>query len=140
MSAALGLRLAALAAAALLAGVFGIALSQAGRSSTPAAMPEPAAGPWGGWTTALAGVALSLSSQGRASDCGWLVRRSTLGVLHPVLPCGARVFVEYGGRRALTRVVGHRPVAPADQLDVTPHLARILHLEGVRRVRWAFAR
>jgi hypothetical protein len=140
MSAALAQRVVALAAAALLTGVFGIGLSQAGQSSTPSAVPEPAVGPWGGWSTALAGVATSLSREGKPLDCGWLVRRGTLGLLHPVLPCGALVYVEFGGRRVLTRVVSNEPVARGHQLDLTPRLARILRLEGVRRVRWAFAR
>ena len=59
MSAAFGQRIAALAAAALLAGVFGIALSQAGRDSSGPQLPEPAVGAWGGWSTALAGVSAS---------------------------------------------------------------------------------
>jgi hypothetical protein len=48
MSPVLAQRLLALAGAALLAGVFGVALSQAGRDSLEAALPEPAVGLWGG--------------------------------------------------------------------------------------------
>jgi len=140
MSPVLGQRLAALAAAALLAGVFGVALSQAGHDSSAFPAPEPAVGPWGGWSTALAGAAATAPAGGKASDCGWIVNRRTLGVVHPVLPCGARIFVEYGGARALTRVVARSPVPRDRELDLTPALARRLGLDGVREVRWAYAR
>jgi hypothetical protein len=133
-------RAAALAAAALLTGVFGVALSQAGRGSPDTRLPEPAVGVWGGWSTALAGVAPSASRGGRPSGCGWLVMPRALGVLHPALPCGARIFVEYGGQRALTQVVARSPVGQGRELDLTPRLAKRLHLEGVRELRWAFSR
>jgi hypothetical protein len=140
MSTALGQRLAALAAASLLVGVFGVALSDAGRGSSAATGPTPAVGAWGGWTTALAGVAVPVRMGGRTSDCGWIVNRRTLGVIHPVLPCGARIFVEYGHTRALTRVVARSPVPRDRELDLTPALASRLGLEGVREIRWAYAR
>jgi hypothetical protein len=140
VTAVLGQRLVALAAAALLAGVFGAALSQAGRDSPEADLPEPAVGLWGGWTTVLAGVAPQAPRAGRRSGCDWFVRQRTQGVVHPTLPCGARIFVEYGGRQALTQVVARFPVGQGRQLDLTPRLARRLDLEGVREVRWAFPR
>ena len=140
MSAALGQRIAALGAAALLAGAFGVALSQAGRDSRESALPEPAVGPWGGWTTVLAGVAPQAPRIGRRSGCDWVVLPRTQGVVHPTLPCGARLFVEYGGRRALTQVVARFPVAEGHQLDLTPRLARRLGLRGARELRWAFTR
>ena len=140
MSAVFGQRVAALAAVALLTGVAGVALSQAGRDASGRAVAVPAVGAWGGWSTALAGVAASASPGGRPSDCGWIVNRRTLGVVHPVLPCGARIFVEYGGTRALTRVVARSPVARDRELDLTPALAKRLGLDGVREIRWAYAR
>ncbi len=140
MSAVFAQRAAAIAAAALLTGVFGVALSQAGRESTDTQLPEPAVGVWGGWSAALAGVAPSSPRGGRPSGCGWLVMPRTQGVLHPALPCGARIFVEYGGRQALTRVVARSPVGQGRQLDLTPTLAKRMRLDGVREVRWAFSR
>jgi hypothetical protein len=133
-------RVVALAAAALLAGVFATALSQAGRESSVSALPGPAVGLGGGWSTVLAGVAPIAPRAGRRSGCDWVVLSRTEGVLHPTLPCGARIFVEYGGRRALTQVVAHVPVGQGRQLDLTPRLARRLGLEGVRELRWAFTR
>jgi hypothetical protein len=140
VSAILGQRLAALAAAALLAGVSGVALSQAGTDAPDRSVGEPAVGSWGGWMTALAGVAARVPDGGARSDCGWFVNRRTLGIVHPVLPCGARVFVEVEGRRALTRVVARSPVPGGHELDLTRALASRLDLEGVREIRWAYAR
>jgi hypothetical protein len=136
----LGQRLAALAAAALLVGMFGVALSEASQDSSVVGGPMPAVGPWGGWSAALAGVAGTVRPGGRPSDCGWIVNRRTLGVVHPVLPCGARIFVEYGGTRALTRVVARSPVPRDRELDLMPALAGRVGLEGVREIRWAYAR
>jgi len=133
-------RLAALAAATLLLGTLGVALSQAGRESSESALPEPAVGPWGGWTTVLAGVAPQAPPAGRKSGCDWVVVPGTQGVIQPTLPCGSRLYVEYRGRRALTQVVAKLPVGQGRQLDVTPRLAKRLGLEGVREVRWAFTR
>jgi len=133
-------RVAGLAAAALLAGVSSLALAQAGRDDKQLIVPEPAVGAWGGWTAARAGVATGLSGRGGAEDCGWLVGPMSMGVIHPVLPCGARIFIEHGGRRALTRVVAQSPVGNGRQFDLTPRLAKALGVTGVRDVRWAFSR
>ncbi len=46
----------------------------------------------------------------------------------------------YGGRTALSQVVAHDPVPAGREFDLTPALADRLHLGGVRRVRWAYAR
>jgi hypothetical protein len=131
-------RAAALAAAALLAGTFAVALGATRSDEGDRALPEPAVGPGGVWPTAPAGVATV--GRGRPSGCGWAVRSGTLGVVHPVLRCGVKIFVEHGGRRALTRVVAHAPVAEGRQLDLTPALAKRLGIEGVREIAWAYAR
>jgi hypothetical protein len=64
----------------------------------------------------------------------------TLGVVHPVLPCGAKLFVEYNGRRVFTEVVDRSAVARTEEMDLTPALADRVHLTGVQEIRWAFAR
>lgn len=140
MSPVLVQRMLALCAAALLTGAFGVALSQAGRDSSRSALPEPAVGPWGGWTTVLAGVAPQAPRAGRKSGCDWVVVPRTQGVIHPTLPCGSSLYVEYGGQRALTQVVAKLPVGQGRHLDLTPRLATRLGLQGVREVRWAFTR
>ena len=88
----------------------------------------------------VAGVAPQAPRAGRKSGCEWVVVPRTQGVLHPTLPCGSSLYVEYGGRRALTRVVAKLPVGQGRQLDLTPRLAGRLGLEGAREVRWAFTR
>lgn len=140
MSHAFVQRAAVLAAAALLAGVFGLALAQAGRDGDSAELPAPAVSSLEDWSTALAGVAKTVPLAGRPGDCGWLLVRRTQGVIHPVLPCGTRIYLAYGERVALTRVVAQSPVGDGRQVDVTPRLAQRLGLTGVREVRWTFSR
>lgn len=140
MSPAYAQRAAALAAAALLAGVFAVALAESGRGGGSEDLPGPAVATLEDWTAALAGVARQAPRAGRAGDCGWLVLPSTQGVIHPVLPCGTRLYVEYRGRRALTRIVARSPVGDGRRFDLTPRLARRLDLEGVQEVRWMFSR
>ena len=128
----------ALAGAALLAGVVALALADRGGSRSRAgALPEPVGAPGGAWYEALAGV----DARGpRRSACGYRLRSSTLGVAHPVLPCGARLYILYRGRQALTQVVDRGSAGLGRELDLTPALAQVLHVEGVRRVQWAYAR
>lgn len=137
MTADFGQRAAALAAVGLLALVVALALS--GRSepaSVRPALPAPAATSESDWYTAMAGVAANVR---RRSPCGAL-ERGTLGVLHPVLPCGAKLYLAFAGKRVLTQVVGRGPSAPGRQLDLTPALARRIGFRGVQPVRWTFAR
>ncbi len=57
-----------------------------------------------------------------------------------MLPCGAKVFLAYGGKTVLTTVVDHGPLTPGQDFEVTPALADLLDLSGVQTVRWSFAR
>jgi hypothetical protein len=93
-----------------------------------------------GWTNAVAGVARGYPARGRSSSCGWLLRPGTLGVVHPVLPCGTKVFVELHRKRVYTQVVDRGPVPARDDFDLTAALAERLGLVGTEEVRWAFAR
>jgi Lytic transglycolase len=136
----LGQRLLAVTGAALLAGVVAVAVAQQNESSARASGPQPAVGQGAGWTTAVAGVARVYPVRGRRSGCGWLLLPGTLGVVHPVLPCGTKVFVELHGRRVYTQVVDRGPVPAREDFDVTAALAERLGLAGTEEVRWAFAR
>jgi hypothetical protein len=102
-------------------------------------LPRPAVSNVTGWYTALAGVR-SRPLARRASGCGTLLDPKTLGVDHPVLPCGAKLFVEFGGRTVLTSVVDRGPFGPDREFEVTPALAELLGLSGVQTIRWSFAR
>lgn len=128
-------RVAGLAAVALLATVVPLALTHRdlGRD-TDAGLPEAV-----GWTTALA-APYGPSPGHRRTGCGLRFTAETLGVAHPVLPCGVKVFVSYRGTRVLTQVVDHGPAVAGRTFDVTVGLARKIGLRGTQRVRWAYAR
>ena len=140
MTSGLPQRVLALAGAALLAGVLALAVAEQNRSTAHAAGPQPAVGAGAGWYAAVAGVARGFPIGGKRSRCGWLLEPGTLGIVHPVLPCGAKLFVDYGGKRVYTEVVDRAPVPSGENFDLTAALADRLGLTGTRDVRWAFAR
>lgn len=134
MTLAAAQRTLALAAIALLAGVLALAISS--RGDEQRAQGVPAAG--GGWYEALAG------SRGPAGDaertaCGLILTSRSLGVSHPVLPCGAKIVISYDGQEILTEVIDRGPKTPGRQFDLTDSLAERLGLEGTQRIRWRFA-
>ena len=92
----------------------------------------------GGWYQALA-VARDTRGGRRQTACGHIVEPATMGVAHPVLPCGAKIFVAYGDVAALTQVVDRGPSRPGRTFELTAALAMELGLEGVQPVRWRFA-
>ena len=139
MTPALAQRELALAGVALLCVVVALALgssSSGGERRDP--LPQPAADDGGTWYRALAGPAAG--RYGRRSDCGQVIRPTTLGVAHPVLPCGAKIFISFGGNEVLTQIVDHGPRGPGRDFDVTPALAARLGLRGTQPIRWTYAR
>ena len=131
----------ALGAAALLAVVVALAVV-AKRDEVPAAaspLPQPAVSKLSGWYPALAGVR-KRPLAGHPSGCGTLLDPKTLGVGHPVLPCGAKIFLAYGGKTVLTTVVDRVPRAPGYEFELTPALSELVDLTGVQKIRWSFAR
>jgi hypothetical protein len=141
MSALLVQRLLALAAAGLLAIVIGLAVASRGDEVAGAGttLPRPAVSSLSGWYAALAGVR-GRPLAGKVSGCGTLLSPRTLGVDHPVLPCGAKIFVAFGGKIVLTTVVDRGPFTPRPDFEVTPALGDLLRLRGVQQIRWSFAR
>jgi len=77
---------------------------------------------------------------GRRTACGQVLGPDTVGVSHPTLPCGVRVFVTLNGRTVLTEVIDRGPYKPGRQFDLTDALARRLGLHGVQRIHWSYAR
>ncbi len=139
MSAAVAQRLLGLAAVAILAGVIAVAVVER-RSSDAGATPTPtgAAAPGGGWYSALAG------SRGPAGDaerttCGLILTSKSLGVSHPVLPCGAKLLIRFGGQTMLTEVIDNRLKSPGRQFELTDQLAADLGIDGTQAIDWRFA-
>ena len=90
------------------------------------------------WYEALA--APRTGPYGGRSDCGQILQRTTVGVAHPVLPCGAKIFIAFGGKQVLTEIVDHGPDSPGLEFELTAALARELDLRGVQPIRWSYAR
>jgi hypothetical protein len=130
MKAALARRQAALAGVALVGALGAIALTRLGDepSPPPAAVVE--------WQEARVGI---LADTGDSAACGEAPTPATVGVAHPVLPCGAELLLEHEGRRAQAEVVARSMVESGRAFDLTPALARRLGIAGEAVVRWRFA-
>ena len=131
----------ALAAVALLGCVLAFAASSwnddGGGSTEPAARPVPV--PGSGWYRALAAPYPASTTRERTA-CGQRLGPQTLGVAHPVLPCGVKLYISYGDKLVLTQVVDRGPGAPGRDFDVTRALAARLDLVGTQQIRWRYAR
>ena len=130
-------RLLVLAAAAFLGALAAIAVvQQQGEHTVPASFgsaPAPA-----GWNRAFAGSRGAVGDAERTT-CGEVLTTKSLGVTHPVLPCGARLVLRHGGVDVLTEVIDNKLVEPGRQLEVTQALARMLKLTGTQEIEWRFA-
>ncbi len=129
MNTALAQRLIALAAVALLVGATALVLLRL--RDNPPRGPRPVH-----WYAARAAPYAAPTR----TACGLRTTARTLGIAHPVLACGAKLFVAYGGTEVLTQVIDKAPQLPGREFDVTRALARRLGLHGTQRVQWAFAR
>jgi hypothetical protein len=139
VSAAVAQRLLGLAAVALLAGVIALAVVER-RSSDANATPPPtgAVAPGGGWYSALA------ASRGPVGDaqrttCGLILTNKSLGVSHPVLPCGAKLLLRFGNQTVLTEVIDNKLESPGHQFELTEQLAADLGIDGTQQIDWRFA-
>ncbi len=131
MSPAVLQRQAALVGAALLAGLLVVVLDRSAQTA-PAVAPPPVAAPQ--WQTAV--VSVTSVQAGTACEAG---SRQIPGVIHPVLPCGAKLEVSANGEELRTEVVGRGPVAAGSDFALTPALAVELGIRDGDRVRWRFA-
>ena len=122
-----------LAGLALLAAAISLAVTAQTRK-------EHGAGPQQeGSFVALAGSS-GPAAFGRRTACGGVIHPDTEGVAHPTLPCGARIFISYGGKTVLVQVIDRGPYVPGRQFDLTDALARRLGLHGVQEIHWSYAR
>jgi rare lipoprotein A (peptidoglycan hydrolase) len=123
-----------LACVAILAGATALAVTARTRATTP--LPMPAAV---GSYVALAGSSGALGV-GRHTACGSTIAPTTIGVAHPTLPCGTRIYLTYRGERVLTEVIDRNPRQSDRQFDLTEALAERLGLTGVQQVEWSYVR
>ena len=139
MSVAVLQRTVALAAVALLGAVGALALTGGGSGGAVAETgPRPVPAPGGGWYTALAG------SRGQAADaerttCNQILTGRSLGVSHPTLPCGTKLYVAYGSLEVFTEVIDTRLKQQGRQFELTEALAQRLGIVGTQQIRWRFA-
>ena len=128
----------ALAAVALLAALAALALSGRGEATQTSSGPRPVPTADGGWYTALAG-SRGAPRDAERTTCGQVLTGRSLGVSHPVLPCGAKLFIAYGDAEVLTEVIDGRLKKPGRQFELTEALAQRLGIEGTQQIRWRFA-
>ncbi len=137
MTAHVAQRLLALAATAFLAGLIAIAVVDR-RESTPAAAPQGATAAGGGWYDALA-APRAVGGDAERTSCGLILTIRSLGVTHPVLPCGAKILIRYGDETVLTEVIDNDLKESGRQFELTPPLARLIGLDGTQQVEWRYA-
>ena len=129
-----------LAAVALVAAVGALALtSNRGDGSAAATAPRSVPAPNGGWYTALAG-SRGATADAERTTCRLILTGRALGVTHPLLPCGAMIYIEYGGIERLTEVIDTKLKEPGRQFELTEVLAQRLGLDGTQEIRWRYAR
>jgi hypothetical protein len=137
MSPALAQREVALAGVALLAAIVSLALTSHGDHKKTTGLIQPMTLN-GSWRQSLAGA--EPVQYGRRTNCSIVLRPNTVGVTDSVLPCGVKLYLQYGNSpEILTQVIARRPVPPGRKFELTPKLAEKLGIDGVQRIRWVFA-
>jgi rare lipoprotein A len=129
-----------LAGITLIVGVAALALGRrdaGGHQKFPDAIPVP--GTKSGYYTARAAPYGPTASH-RRTACGQPFTKDTLGVAHPVLPCGVKVYIRFHGHEVLTQVVDRGPNVPGRDFDITKALADRLDLHGTQTIKWRYAR
>ena len=128
----------ALAAVALLGGVVALAIIEQRREEPkPPVLPEAVPAPGGGWYEAPVAPHLDERTGARTS-CGFILRKRTAGIAHPVLGCGTKLYLEFDDHEVLTQVISRRTPSGVD-FAVTRRLARMLGLRSTDVVKWRFA-
>lgn len=130
-------RLLSLAAIAFLAGLVAVAVVER-RAEEPVSAPTGAVAAGGGWYEALAAPRPPGEDAERTS-CGLVLTARSLGVTHPVLPCGAKLLIRYGGETVLTEVIDNDLASTGRQFELTSALAALVGLDGTQEVEWRYA-
>ena len=137
MTPSLPQRLVVLSAVALLAAVTAVAVVERSTRASTSLEATTAPAP-GGWNTAFAGTRGPVGDAQRTT-CGQVLTPRSLGVTHPVLPCGAKLVLRNGDKQVLTEVIDNKLVESDRQLEVTEKLASLLGLQGTQEIQWRFA-
>jgi hypothetical protein len=135
--AVIGQRLVLLAAVAFIAAVSAAAIVEQREVDEGAAALTSAPAP-AGWNVAFAG-SRGATGDAQRTTCGQVLAPQSLGVTHPVLPCGAKVILRSGDTQVLTEVIDNALVEPGRQLEVTESLASMLGIDGTVELEWRFA-
>jgi hypothetical protein len=130
----LALRMTGLAALALVAGVIALAVAKNGSHSADATLPVPG----GIWYSALAAPA-RLPTKPTRTACGRVLNAKTLGVMHPVLPCNVKIYIEYNDKRVLTAVIGRATSIAGPDFHLTRALADSIGLHARQQIHWRYA-
>jgi hypothetical protein len=126
----------AVAAGVLLAALIAVAVASHFRDS-PSGPELPAR--VGNWYQARA-APLSADLEGTTTACGVELGRQTMGLADPVLPCGAKIYVGYGGEDVLTQVIATGPGALPERASGSRLRSRqSLGIERPVTVRWSYA-
>ena len=139
MSAAVAQRLLGLAAVALLAGVIAVAVVE---RRSRRCQRDADADRRGRTRRRLVLGARGIARAGRrrrAHTCGLILTSKSLGVTHPVLPCGAKLLIRFGGQTVLTEVIDNRLKSAGRQFELTERLAADLGIDGTQEIDWRFA-
>jgi hypothetical protein len=106
------------------------------RDEEPAPLPPVGVGIR--WEHAVVGV-LPPEAYAHETECDVKLRSGTIGVAHPVLPCGVDLVVASEGREVRTEVVERGPVRAGHDFELTQALAEELGVRGTQAIRWRFA-
>ena len=126
----------AVAAGLLLAALAGLAVASHFRDSAPAPKLPARVGNW--YQARAAPMRADL--EGTTTACGVELGRQTMGLADPVLPCGARLLIRFGGQTVLTEVIDNRLKSAGRQFELTDRLAQELGVNGTQEIDWRFAR
>ncbi len=91
----------------------------------------------GSWYEARA-APMSRDLEGTTTACGVRLSAKSLGIADPVLPCGAKVYIDYDDQSVLTQVIAVGPAPGGARFGVTPALAETLGIDRTVTVRWGY--
>jgi hypothetical protein len=128
-------RQAALAAGALVATLGVLAL---GAPDEQPSEPLPTPGVAVRWERGVVGI-LAPDAYAHETSCGVELDSGTVGVAHPLLPCGVDLILAHGHKEIRTEVVERGPVPRGRDFELTRALADELGVERTEAIRWRFA-